>query len=165
MLQPRADIGEFYCDQILNSSAKIVFVFSKAWYYDFTEFCEKRGILLKETFPKHPKGYATIQNSLLYPVIESVIGRLIPSGILQNIARKSFEPKLGAKSPKVFSIDDLAFGFMIWLAACVMSVVAFLSELVWKFSVLRVKKVLRTSIGLGLFLKLLKTRLTSMENK
>jgi hypothetical protein len=153
-LEYRSDFANYYCNQISNSSAKIVFSFSKYWYDKLAKHCRKRGVILKETFQNYPKGYATAQNSLIFPAMEKVVDRFFSFGMIKDFYVYS-QAQAAVKKPKVFSVKDLNFGFMVWLVACACSIFAFIAEILCK--------VLSEIIGCILFFKMLKVRLNKIN--
>lgn len=87
-----------------------------------------------------PGAFGMHRNSILYPIFEDVMRKLIPSGIPQYLPDfHSFLlhgkfVNLDENEPKVLSYDDLSFGFVLWLFACGVSIIGFFIEfLVGKF--------------------------------
>ncbi|CAG9810205.1 unnamed protein product [Chironomus riparius] len=71
---------------------------------------------------------AAYYTRMLVKVIES----LIPTGIMNHLIEKYYTkkwkfPKI-EKEPKVLTLDDLAFGFNIWLGCCLLSLVGHVAE-------------------------------------
>lgn len=65
------------------------------------------------------------------------MSKLVQSGIPKNFEKQIYEnvfkPRLGEEEEKkVFSIEDLKFGFVIYLVACVGAILAFIGEILWK---------------------------------
>ena len=119
-----------------------------------------------------PAGLGMNRNSFLWPIFDDVINKLIPSGILQHLLelyayfmyeKYDWSPK---KYPKVLTFDDLAFGFILWLTACGVSVLGFLAEHSsqlacegWKALILELKDL----IGLIFLLYLIRNRLKEFK--
>jgi hypothetical protein len=61
-----------------------------------------------------------------------ILGRLINGGILQYLKKLEDIQKIevDAAGPKMLLIDDLSFGFILWLGACGISTVVFILEIV-----------------------------------
>ena len=80
-------------------------------------------------------GIGMLKNSIFYPIFDEVIKNLIPSGIPQYLPIFHLEMLFGTykevsdNTPKVLNLHDLAFGFMLWLGACSISVAAFSCEM------------------------------------
>jgi hypothetical protein len=120
-----------------------------------------------ETFIKLKEVLLTTQNGIIFPrnyfmfhLADKVIGPLIPSGILQHSHDYHFfytemKDKPEELGPQVFRVTDLSFGFVLWLLACGVCSIVFIVE--WLIP--RVKRLIRTAIGLVLFLRLLRQRL------
>jgi len=70
---------------------------------------------------------------------------------------KKYEPVIDS-GPKVLTIDDLSFGFVLWLCACGISAAGFVLEIF----VFQLRKVLRTFIGLWGILMILTWRLKAV---
>lgn len=82
---------------------------------------------------------------------------LIEGGIIQYLFNYLLDFEVKAleeppKEPKVFEVEDLKFGFMVWLAACGVSVIAFLIEVSYVFAKSNVKKFIREFSGLYAFM-------------
>lgn len=75
------------------------------------------------------------KNNFFTVMNQKVMNALISGGIPQYLIDfyTNFELRpmlIPRKDPKVFDIDDLMFGFIIWLVACLISITAFLIELI-----------------------------------
>ena len=106
-------------------------------------------------------GLGMVKNSILYPIFDDVMRNLIPSGIPQYLPIYHSKLLFGGyeesdeKLPKVLSLDDLAFGFILWLIACGISITAFTVELM-------IHGVIRTSkkiLGLYVLLVILRRKM------
>ena len=66
----------------------------------------------------------------------NVINSLIPTGIMSYLVEKHYTRKWKfekiQKEPKVLSLDDLLFGFNIWIGCCLISCLALIAEKVRK---------------------------------
>lgn len=117
------------------------------------------------------KGIGVYHNNHAYWKLEKVMRNLIPSGIPQHIRKSIFDVrfkysvdpvKIPSKllnlvtSPKVFSLEDLSFEFVIWLVSISVAVAVFMIEVAYVFG----KKCVINLTGLYFFLKLL----TSLRN-
>lgn len=79
-------------------------------------------------------GIATMRNNFIYNVTENVMSALVESGIAQYFFQYIKLVVLKGlptdqQEPKKFSIEDLKFGFVIFLICCGISIVAFLCEI------------------------------------
>lgn len=81
-----------------------------------------------------PTGLGMFRNSVLWPLFDDVMNKLIPSGIIHHIPnlydylmydKYCYLPK---KVPRILTFQDLAFGFALWLTACGISIIVFVAE-------------------------------------
>lgn len=136
--------------QIENFSAKLAF-----FMYQNPEF---KGIQLKETFFSSTAGISIERNSFLYNAINDALQWLITGGIAQFIFNFYIEdyfpekPK-PPKEPKILAIDDLSYGFIIWLIASLITIFIFLVEIFVKYIWVKIIKWLKRGAGnlLGFF--------------
>ena len=105
---------------------------------------------LNHHFSANVKGVATFRNAHSYWLIEDTMRILIQAGIPQYIKKFIIlfcfkeTREVEVKIPKVFSINDLEFGFVVWLVACSVAIAGFLCELMWFYC----KEGLRNFVGL-----------------
>lgn len=86
------------------------------------------------------KGIGTHQYNFIFWFVEDMMRLLIPAGIPQYCKKTIYSAlenkKFGDSSePKVFSVDDLAFGFIVWAVACLLATAVFLIEIAWFYSI------------------------------
>ena len=86
------------------------------------------------------KGMGVWRNNHAYWLMEDTMRQLIPAGIPQFLRKfvhelfiKPYKPDV--KTPKVFSLEDLKFGFVTWLIACSVAFSVFVIELTWFYGV------------------------------
>jgi hypothetical protein len=120
-------------------------------------------IILDEVILTAQMGICFTRNNFMFQLADRVVGQLLPSGILQNFKEyhwffTEMKDKPKEHGPQVLRVTDLSFGFVLWLVACSISTAVFVVE--WLIP--RVKHLIRTSIGLFLFIKLLTQRLTKI---
>jgi len=105
-------------------------------YYD-TQFKQNNiswnklnDFLVMRTFD----AFTFIGSSFYFRMLNKVISNLIPTGIMSHLVENFYSKKIKfkriGKDPKILNVDDLAFGFNIWLGFCAISVVAFVIELI-----------------------------------
>lgn len=95
-------------------------------------------------------GVGMMRNNFIYKVTEDAMRNLIDFGIPQyflnyiceNILRELPKDK---KSPKKFSLNDLEFGFVIYLNCCGISIIIFVIEIL----IFNVRKVIGLKAVLG----------------
>jgi hypothetical protein len=84
------------------------------------------------TFQVSQSGIAFHVNNFFFEIVDNIIHRLIPSGILEMKVQRclSFIPKIVfRKRWAVLTIDRLSFGFNIWLGFCALSAIVFVCEI------------------------------------
>jgi hypothetical protein len=103
----------------------------------------------------------TVRNSFLYKKLNQILEKLIPMGIPQYLV-KYHEANMfgtfiasGLNGPTVLTVEDLTYGFVLWLGACGVSTVAFLMENLW----FRVTRVLWNFVNLWIILTFLRRKL------
>ncbi|CAG9801202.1 unnamed protein product [Chironomus riparius] len=84
-----------------------------------------------------------------FRMFDKIINDLIPTGIMNHLIENFYTRKLKffptEENPKILSLDDLAFGFNIWLCACLISVFEFLFEIIINFVKIRFNKRIQIS--------------------
>jgi hypothetical protein len=152
-------LESLYCSSINNSSAKLAFFLPTKLVNSFSSSCQGSLVAVKNFYMNAiPCSYAMVKNSILYPYFEEVMDKLIPSGIPQYLPDFHAYLLYGnyenseENFPKILTIDDLSFGFILWLIACGISICGFLGEIV----VILVIKILKDAMGLLLLLNSLK---------
>lgn len=100
------------------------------------------------------------KDSFLFHLTEEILRDLITGGIPQHLVKFYEEilyPPLleDLAGPKVLRIDDLSYGFIIWLVSCSIAVAVFVAEFPISYLVKKFKICSQTAMGLFLFLKLL----------
>lgn len=115
--------------------------------------------LLKQETYTYMYGIGVYKHNFMFKLTQNVTEKLIQTGIHQYFFKYLmdyyFYERIEARGPKVFSIEDLHFGFVVWLVACGFSIGAFLCELLFVYS----KKWIRTLMLRVLTLSLLNLRL------
>ena len=77
-------------------------------------------------------GLATQPNAFYFKMIENTVDSLIDTGVISYLIENEIGKKIKFgqpnSEPSVLSMNDLSFGFNIWLGFCVLSVVSFVIE-------------------------------------
>jgi hypothetical protein len=121
-------------------------------------------IELDDTLLIAQQGFFFYQNNFMFHLVDNVVEALISAGIIQKLKEYHFwftegkEKPDEDEGPQVLRVCDLSFGFVIWLIACGISTFAFVIE--WLIP--RVTHWTRTTVGLVLFLNLLRSRLRQL---
>jgi hypothetical protein len=133
--------------------------------YFMSENAQFKGIQLKEGLFSSTCGINMKRNSFLFHSVNEALQELISGGIPQHIYKfymEKFYPKKipEAKEPQKLTIDDLSYGFTIWLASFPITVLAFLFEFFYKHFAAKIlnwiKREIKNLIGLSLMLKFFK---------
>lgn len=157
---------DLYEQKINDSSAKLAFFMNDMLEIGISRETGVTGINLNEKLMVHSVSFVMEANNFIFELAEMVIERFIQAGITKYLfeyqcflekATKVNEKTL--KGPEVLSIDDLRFGFIIWLSACGVTLIVFMSELLTYLVKVEGKKLMYKIFGLLCFLRLLKQRL------
>jgi hypothetical protein len=150
---------ELFESQMKNGSARLACIGDMDFVNSRLDSNET-FIILEEYLLRAQMGFGFEKNHFMLHLTDKIVGELIPSGILQHsydyhwffTDMKDKPEELG---PQVLRVTDLSFGFVLWLIACSISTAVFVVE--WLIP--RVKRIIRTAVGLVLFLQLLRQRL------
>lgn len=141
--------------QSQNASSKLAFMFSDVQMKILTNRYKAQSLKMKESLLTLNIGLGFNANNFLYSLTNEVIEKIFPMGIIQHWLEasipSSYDLFRNKKSPKVLKIDDLSFGFVLWLTACAVSSLCFLVEVGYS----KCGKLLSSSIGLILMLQIL----------
>lgn len=105
-------------------------------------------------------GVGVPRNHFLFHSLERTMQLIIPAGIPQYLWTFHYDTffkihkykKIRKKVPKVLSVDDLSFGFVVWLFVCGIAVTCFLSEMVYFYF-------LKEFFGFNVFFRILSMRI------
>ncbi|CAG9807144.1 unnamed protein product [Chironomus riparius] len=130
------NISKNYCVSINRVHPKLAYLMPIMNMLSASSFCG--GFL---TSVKHFEmtsclgGLGMVRNSILYPIFDKVMNKLVPSGIPLYLFKYYKEFLYGVyqeskeNMPKILTFDDLEFGFIMWLTACGISLAAFATEI------------------------------------
>jgi hypothetical protein len=162
-----ADFNQFLRDQLYNESEKFaVFLMEQEL------FRRAKGVQLKEVLFTDTVGIMTGRNQFIFRLTEETLRDLISGGIPQHIYKFHMDMVFPPNSkddlgPSVLGIDDLNYGFVIWIVAIVITLLAFIAELCMKFFIVklfnRIKKNLRKLLGIILVIDWLRNYLKSVK--
>lgn len=104
--------------------------------------------------------FLTYGNSFIYEVLNEVLEKTIPAGIPQHLIEyhtwlmyKKYEPNEDSE-PRVLTVDDLTFGFVLWMGSCGIAILGIAFEIL-KFNL---NKVWNSFAGLWMLSKFLRPR-------
>lgn len=136
-----------YQTQSQNASAKTSLLITDLFqsYAEYTKQQSDNWIKLKDVMHVTHGGIVAKPNSFYFEMIEKTVHSLIDTGVMNYLIENHIGRKLTFRKPenepKVLSINDLLFGFNIWLGFCVLSVICFFVEyLCWPGNRLKMKR-------------------------
>lgn len=118
-----------------NSTKTAIVVEEKLVNYFYTH-CQRKPEFLKENMLTLPVSMVMTANHFMFRVIDDIFGWLVQAGIPQYFHNfynwYKFIRHQKSKTIEEFksiSLDSLSFGFIIWLAACGVSILVFAFEM------------------------------------
>jgi hypothetical protein len=123
------------------------------------------AVFMKQKLYSEFNGLSIYKNNFISRTSYSTMERLIESGIPQYFHDFVFKFILdlrtsdGSSDAKAFTLDDLSFGFTIWLYACTISSGVFVAEILVFYTKFIAIKIVRELSGLFCFLALLNERI------
>jgi hypothetical protein len=121
-----------------NSSAKVSIIFQETSLNVLQHFVGKSfkwHQLKNENFQVSQIGFFFFPNNFFLNIIDIETQRLTSAGIMSHLLNLVFKDKysnVSIKEWKVLTLENLRFGFVIWLWSCAVAVVAFLVEgMIW----------------------------------
>lgn len=121
--------------QSKNSSAKIATFFQDNSVHLYQSSGRKSFNwmqLKRQTFQVTITGFSFYANHFFFQIIDTATKQFSETGLLKELVSRYLRDlkKLNVDNyPKVLLVDDLSFGFVIWLVSCGISIVAFLIEI------------------------------------
>ncbi|CAG9811064.1 unnamed protein product [Chironomus riparius] len=124
-----------YSTQSQNSSAKLALIVDEIFTNYFDSISKQRNHewnkLDSVLFTTHDN-FIFFGSCFYAGMLHRAINNLIPTGVMdyliENFYTKRWKFENEEAEPKVLSLDDLSFGFNIWLGSCLVSFVAFAAE-------------------------------------
>ncbi|KAL7013177.1 hypothetical protein ACKWTF_015235 [Chironomus riparius] len=152
---------KFFCANYEDSTAKLGFFMPKSVLGYTNTMCGSPATILKNfKFVDDSMNFGITRNSILYESLSEVIEKLNPSGIIQYLINydswvtyDKFDSAV-TKVPRILTFNDLSFGFVLWLAACGISVVGFAVEM----TEYKMRIAIKNMIGVVVFLSSVKWR-------
>jgi hypothetical protein len=126
------------CDLIFGSHEKSVYWTDLPFYWMIFSKCGRKPITINDELNSFPKTVILQGGEFILSELENVIQLIGSSGLLQyyvkynhwyTYLRKPIHSTFS--KAKVFSLDDLFFGFVPWFSACCFSIVVFWLENVY----------------------------------
>jgi len=80
--------------------------------------------------------FVFVQAAFYYRMFKKIVDMLIDTGIMKHYTENYFTKKVRLETlqsaPKVLCVNDLTFGFNIWLGFCCLSAIVFVAEIMTK---------------------------------
>lgn len=132
-------------------------------YLRFYKTFSPSSHVLEEDLYSHVTGIWTTPNNHLYELASDVSQNLISGGIMQHFIDLSFYVfckrisaiQIMEDSSLVIVLDDLSYGFILWIIACLISYVGFMFELTTFYLKIQPIEFLKNMIGLNGLLNIL----------
>jgi hypothetical protein len=117
---------------LMKSDEKFAFLVSNDEVMMFRSFLKAKLEVMKNVrYNTYMMSTGTLYMNYMGQLVNEVFSQLIEAGILQHFTNRLFSlfPKhQEVNEPKIFSLDDLWFGFEIWLYSCAISASVFALE-------------------------------------
>ncbi|KAG5671219.1 hypothetical protein PVAND_001428 [Polypedilum vanderplanki] len=136
-------IQEIYLNYFDNTSAKIALILDEQIPVNFHVHLnhDHKWFVLDENYERTHFSLGFIRSTFFYDQMQRVFPRLVSSGIINYIYKQNMikslkfsMKKIYGKIPQIFTLDDLTFGFVIWLGTLSLAFVVFLIEFcTWPF--------------------------------
>jgi hypothetical protein len=122
--------------QSQNSSAKLALIVDNVFqnFMQLNDNWRNTWNQLEDPFVISHDFFAFFGASFHFRMFKKLIDRLIDTGVMKYLSDnyyskpRTFDPI--EESPQVLSLDDMIFGFNIWLGACGISLAAFFGEII-----------------------------------
>jgi len=88
---------------------------------------------LSDNFRTSTSGFGFYGGNFFFPIVDKAVQQLTDTGIVNNWVKTVLQTKIKmekVKNAKVLLVNDLSFGFVIWLVSCGISVVIFACEMI-----------------------------------
>jgi hypothetical protein len=152
----------FFMDHMYNDSEKFAFFMEDNPIQIFMFENNISVPRLDQTFFRSPAGVGLSKNNFLFFLCDKIVQDLTSTGIMQIIWKDIYvaeKLKVEEKEPQVLSVQDLEFGFVLWLITLSAPTCVFALELLTFYVIRKIKNYLvretRSFIGKVLFFKLL----------
>ncbi|KAL7013934.1 hypothetical protein ACKWTF_015653 [Chironomus riparius] len=138
------DFFDIYYSQAQNSTAKLGLIFQLYMlnYFEKAEGKSKNWHQLPDPFFVTRATFQFYRNNFYLFIINSVINAWTTTGIMDKIIKDAMGEKMKfrvKKEPKVLTVENLDFGFFIWLGCCGCSFACFVLEAGYFLATMRYK--------------------------
>ncbi|KAG5672996.1 hypothetical protein PVAND_003077 [Polypedilum vanderplanki] len=162
------DFNNLYIDSVRGHiKEKFAFFLNNDIHSMYNTRVEDSLALMKNEKITKPTAYKALSNNIFLLHLNYFLDQLIPTGIVNHLLdygmwylNRPRDPEI-IDPRKILSMNDLEFGFVIWLMACFLSFLAFLYEIIS----LNFKRKFKMLIGLIDFLRVLRVRMADYHDK
>lgn len=154
---------QFFLENHNNPTPRYAFYADEAIADELNAACMCSNEIFKEILFTYQTAFGSYIFEFVRYTLEDTLQHIIPAGIPQHSIEYHrwalygrWEQEIDG-GPKVLAMNDLSFGLVLWLGACGVSFLGFCMELLH----FKLRKPLRTFIGLVCFLLLINQRLNS----
>jgi hypothetical protein len=164
------ELQQSYCRNVdSNSTAKMAFFLFDEREHLFNGNCKVSSPrkITPDLYHEIPYSIGVHKNCLLYDLLLNVMERTVTAGIPQYFRSYNFEMnwnfksnrKLAEDNRRILSLNDLEYGYVLWLIACGISTTVFLIELLGS----KLKKIKENLSDVFRFLKMINTRFANHQ--
>lgn len=154
----KSEFMRFYENHREDSSVELAFYADENNLLEMNMDCQCSNRILNEILATVQIGLAVDKNHFLFDLIEDTLQKIIPFGLVNHfidlhkwiLYRQ--DKDVSESEPKVLAIQDLSFGFVVWLISCIFAIAGFIYE-ISKFKGRRSIKELSGLIAILLFLR------------
>lgn len=121
-----------------NGSAKMAFFASDKLFNAYKRRHPESARPFEDSLVTSHIGFVFLPNNFMLDFTDELVTRLLPSGIIQH-SNKFHEwchfPDYVIEEesePQVLTLDDLSFGFVMWICACCITFVVFPMEIFYR---------------------------------
>jgi len=142
-------VEEFYevlVDQSQNSSAKMSLI-TEEQSLNLLQYLDGKSLkwhqLKNVNFYVSQIGFFFLPNNFFLHIIDKETQRLTSAGIMNHLLNLIFKDKCSftfRKEWKVLAMENLQFGFVIWLCSCAVTAVVFVAEVMFWIIMIKVKR-------------------------
>lgn len=150
------DALKLYSEDMQNSSLKIGIILTEKDHQTLRFAYKNVPQLLKQQYRELMIGFGVFKNNFIYNLFEKTMIPLVESGIPQHFLNRIMKfhlkpPDEEPETPKVFTLNDLQFGFIIWIITCLIAISAFFLEILWFYARILITNLIRLHLFIIFF--------------
>ncbi|KAG5673137.1 hypothetical protein PVAND_003208 [Polypedilum vanderplanki] len=152
-------LEKLMCSKFFNHNTRSALFSSTGLSLRINLLCRREPLRLEQIYQRSAVGIATLTNRFCSELLFDTLELIIPTGITNFwydwhlwYKYKRYVVEIEPKLPQILTLNDLSFGFVIWLIACGICTICFFIELIVYYS----KIALRNYAGLTFLFNILK---------